>query len=140
MYGKLAAADLWRHFDLGVPVDLRRVVDGLGLEVVSFPFQGRIKELIVDRVIGVRCGLPRPWFRWCVAHAVGHNLLHVGTDLFLDSWQWASHAKAEAQAEEFASWLLGGFDGQGYSASELGIPDEKLALVRMLSDRSEQIG
>ena len=133
MYGKARAAELWREFELSIPVDLRRVVGELGLEVVAFPFKGRIKEMIVDYVIGVQSGLPRPWFRWYVAHAVGHHLLHVGTSFYLDSWQWVSHAKAERQAEEFTCWLLGGPNGWQHSASELGIPYEKSLLLQSLS-------
>ena len=106
MYGKVKAAELWYQYRLSVPVDLRRLIEELGLEVIVFPFRGRIKEMVVDRCIGVRPGLPRPWFRWYVAHAIGHHLLHVGTSFYLESWQWVNHARAERQAEEFAAWLL----------------------------------
>ena len=107
MRAKSTAADLWGKHRLSVPVDLRRLADELGLEVVLFPFRGRIKEVIVGRTIGVQPGLPRPWFRWYVAHAIGHHLLHVGTSFYLQSWQWVNRAKAERQAEEFAAWLVG---------------------------------
>ena len=60
MHGMLAAADLWRLYDLRIPVDLRQIVDDLGLEVVYFPFHGRVKEMIIDGVIGVQPGLTRP--------------------------------------------------------------------------------
>ena len=60
-------------------------------------------------------------------------MMHVGTHFYLQSWQWAVHAKAERQAEEFASWLVGGPDGWRRTASELGIPGVKLSLVRDLS-------
>ena len=132
LYGKAKAADLWREHELSVPVDLRRLTTELGLKIIEFPFQGRIKEMIIGRAIGVQPGLARPWFRWYVAHAIGHHVMHVGSSFYLDSWQWVSHAKAERQAEEFASWLLGGPDGWLRSATELGIPDEKLALMRVL--------
>lgn len=142
MYGKARAAELWRLFELSTPVDLKRVVTQLGLEVVTFPFNGRIKEMIVDHVIGVQTGLPRPWFRWYVAHALGHHRLHVGTSFYLDSWQWVSHAKAERQAEEFACWLLGGPNGWRHTASELGIPYEKSLLLQSLYGalRRAQVG
>ena len=133
MYGKVKAAELWHRYELSVPVDLKQVAEKLNLEVVSFPFRGRIKEMIVDRVIGVRPGLPRPWFRWYVAHSIGHHVLHAGTSFYLESWQWVNHAKAERQAEEFAAWLLGGPNGWRCSASELGVPDDKLSLVRRLT-------
>ena len=125
MHGRLKAEELWEVHGLQVPVDLKLLAARLSIEVTTFPFQGRIQEMIVDGVIGVRPGLPRPWFRWYVAHAIGHHLLHVGSSFYLESWQWASRAKAEQQAEEFASALLSGPDPAGRTARELGIPREK---------------
>ena len=82
MHGRLKAVDLWARYRLSVPVDLRQLVAALGLEVVTFPFRGRIKEMIVEGVVGVQPGLPRPWFRWYVAHAMGHHMLHAGTSFW----------------------------------------------------------
>ena len=130
MHGRLKAVDLWARYRLSVPVDLRQLVAALGLEVVTFPFRGRIKEMIVEGVVGVQPGLPRPWFRWYVAHAIGHHMLHAGTSFYLESWQWVSHAKAERQAEEFAAWLLTGPYPVWGTLGELGVPTEKLGLVR----------
>ena len=58
------AESLWLRHRLSVPVNLRRLGAELGLQVVSFPFAGRVREVIVERTIGVRKDLPRPWFRW----------------------------------------------------------------------------
>ena len=140
MHGRTKAVELWHRYQLSTPVDLRRLAAELGLEIVTFPFRGRIKEMIVDGVIGVQPGLRRPWFRWYVAHAIGHHTLHVGTSFYLDWWQWVSHAKAERQAEEFAAWLLAGPDGWQLTDSELGIPREKFALLRMLGRRAGLMG
>ena len=136
MYGKAKAADLWNQYDLSIPVDLKRLVAELRLEVVFFPFRGRIKEMVVGRVIGVQPGLPRPWFRWYVAHAIGHHTLHVGTSFYLESWQWASNSKAERQAEEFAAWLLGGPNGYRLSARDLGVPYEKSLMLQSAAGKS----
>ena len=133
LHGKARAAELWHRHQLRIPVNLKRLVAELRLEVITFPFRGRILEVVIDGVIGVRSGLPRPWFRWYVAHAIGHHVLHVGTSFYLDDWQWVNHAKAERQAEEFAAWLLGGPDGWRSTASEIGIPNEKLHLLRDLA-------
>ena len=138
MHGRARAIDLWRRYELSLPVDLRRLARELGLEVVTFPFKGRIKEAIIDDTIGVHPGLSRRWFRWCVAHAMGHHLLHVGTSLYLERWQWVSHARVERQAEEFAAWLLGGVDGWRLPASELRVPDEKVPLIRALGSTGAQ--
>ena len=69
MHGKKKAAELWHDHDLRLPVDLKRLSLELGIEVVTFPFKGRVKEVIIEGVIGVRPGLSRGWFRWLVAHA-----------------------------------------------------------------------
>ena len=135
MYGKAKALELWHQRDLSVPVNLRRLVGELGLEVVTFPLKGRLKEVIIDGIIGVKPGLSRPWFRWCIAHAIGHQTLHVGTSLYLESWQWPAHSKAERQAEEFAAWLLCGPTWLQFSARELGVPEEKLAFLKNLNTR-----
>lgn len=133
MQAKLRAAELWHRCELSVPVDVKLVVTSLGLEVVTFPFQGRVKEAIIEGVIGVRPGLTRPWFRWLVAHAVGHHMLHVGTSFYFSSWQWVNHAKAERQAEEFAAWFMGGPQGWRYTPGDLAIPTEKAQLVRTIT-------
>ena len=133
MLGISNATHLWRAHRLHVPVDLQALTSDLGLEVVPFPFRGRLKEAIIDGVIGVRPGLSRPWFRWVVAHGLGHHMLHVGTAFYLESWQWVNNAKAERQAEDFAARLLGGPEGWAHTARELGVPDEKLPLVRSVS-------
>ena len=133
MHAKAVAAKMWRRHKLSIPVDLKRLAAELGLEVVSFPFEGRVKEVIIGRTIGVQPDLPRPWFRWYVAHAIGHHLLHAGPSFYLHSWQWVNHAKAERQAEEFAAWLTGGPDGWRRAAWDIGIPADKLSLVRWVT-------
>ena len=133
MRARAIAAELWRQHELSVPVDLRRLAAELGLDVGTFPLQGRVREVIIGRHIGLQPGLPRPWLRWYVAHAIGHHLLHEGTAFYLHSWQWVNHAKAERQAEDFAACLVGGPDGWQRAAWELGIPADKLSLVRSLT-------
>ena len=138
MHGASKAALLWHRYRLAVPVDLRWLAAQLGLDVVTFPFRGRVKEMIIDGVVGVQPGLPRCWFRWYVAHGIGHHVLHVGTSFYLDSWQWVSHAKAERQAEEFAARLLGGPEGWTFTPQELGVPWEKHRLVLNLGARADE--
>ena len=133
MHARAKAEDVWREQKLGIPVDLRRLEAELGLEVATFPFRGRIKEVVIGRTIGVQPGTPRRWFRWYVAHAIGHHLMHVGTSFYLQSWQWVTNAKAERQAEDFAAWLTAGPDGSRLSASELGVPAEKLPLIHRVT-------
>lgn len=133
LHGKTRAVEVWRSHHLSIPVDLRRLVSEMDLEVVLFPFKGRVNEMIVDGTIGLSPGLTRPWFRWLVAHAVGHHVMHVGSTFGLEPWQWVSRARDELQAEEFAACLMGGPDGWSHSARWLGIPDEKYHLVHRLT-------
>ncbi|MCI0887668.1 MAG: hypothetical protein J4N30_05625 [Chloroflexi bacterium] len=135
LHGRARAIEVWRSHHLSIPVDLQRLVSDLELEIVLFPFKGRVNEMIVGETIGLRPGLPRPWFRWFVAHAVGHYVMHVGSTFELEPWQWVNRARDEWQAEEFAACLLGGPDGWSYSARRLGIPDEKYLLVQKLTGR-----
>ena len=130
MRARDAATALWDQHGLSLPVDLKGLADALGLEVVSFPFKGRIREIIIGRTIGVRHGVSRRWFRWYVAHAIGHHQMHVGTSFYLQGWQWVAQAKAERQAEDFAACLVSGPDGVNHTASEMVIPEEKLLIVR----------
>ena len=136
MHGKAKAAELWHRHNLSIPVDIKQLASDLGLEVITFPFKGRLKEMIIGRFIGVRPGLPRQWLRWYVAHAIGHHMMHVGTSSYPEAWQWVNHAKWERQAEEFAAWLLAGPDGWQLSYEELSIPQEKYQLVRTLAEKS----
>ncbi len=120
------ALRLWERHGLAVPVDLKGLAAALGIEVVSFPFRGRLEEVIIDGTIGVRRGLDRRWFRWRVAHGIGHHQLHTGVRAGYDG-------KAERQAEEFAASLVAGPDGWSLTSAELAIPAEKLPLVRRVA-------
>ena len=114
------------------PADLAPLLGRLGLEVVPWRFEGRVREVIIGSAVGIDERLPEPWARWLTAHAVGHRLLHTGTSLYLESWQWVNRVKAERQAEEFAAGLLlladaGRFAGSRTVASRCGIPELKAA-------------
>ena len=98
MIGYAAARDLARSLDLHPPLDLAPVLATLGLETVDWRFRGRLREVVMERVIGVDMRLPEPWVRWLTAHGVGHHLLHTGTSFYLGSWQWVNRVKAERQA------------------------------------------
>jgi len=114
-----------------LPLDLSPLAQRLGLEIVPWRFRGRLREVIVDAVIGIDDRLPSPWVRWLTAHAIGHHLLHTGTWLYLDSWQWVARVKAERQAEEFAAGLFMPSTpallalGPATLARRLGIPEAK---------------
>ena len=138
MIGYVVARELARSLELRSPVELTPVLRRLGLEIVDWRFGGRVREAIMEGVIGIDMRLPQPWVRWLTAHAVGHHLLHTGTSFYLDCWQWVNRVKAERQAEEFAAGLLmptapvlQGL-GPAAAARRLGIPESKAGLVLRL--------
>ena len=131
MIGYVVACELARSLELRPPVELTPVLRRLGLETIDWRFGGRVREVIMEGVIGIDMRLPRPWVRWLTAHAVGHHLLHTGTSFYLDCWQWVNRVKAERQAEEFAAALLipeAPMDGVFLerAARRLGVPVSKL--------------
>ncbi len=130
MRAREVSAALWDQYGLDLPVDLKGLAEALGIEVVSFPFNGRIREIIIGRTIGVRRGVSRRWFRWYVAHAIGHHQMHVGTSFYLQGWQWVAQVKAERQTEDFVTCLLSGPDGLHSTVAEMAIPEEKLLVVK----------
>ncbi len=126
------------------PADLTPLLDELGLQVVAWPFVGRVREVIVEGVIGIEERLSEPWRRWLTAHAVGHHMLHTGTSLYLESWQWVSRFKAERQAEEFAAGLLTPVGaprlfGPRAASKRWGIPETKaewaISLAEQITER-----
>ena len=123
---------LARSTGIEPPADLEPLLSQLGIEVVPWRFAGRIREVIIDGTVGIDDRMAEPWTRWLTAHAIGHHLLHTGTSLYLESWQWVSRVKAERQAEEFAAGLLlpaGDALGAGPRtlAHRCGIPEAKVA-------------
>ena len=88
------------------PADLNPLLSKLGIEVVPWHFNGRVREVVIEGHIGIDDRLSEPWSRWLTAHAIGHHLLHTGASFYLESWQWVNRVKAERQAEEFAAGLL----------------------------------
>ena len=121
------------------PADLSPLLRTLGLEVVPWRFAGRVREVIIEGAIGIDDRLSPSWTRWLTAHAIGHRLLHTGTSLYLESWQWVNRVKAERQAEEFAAGLLLPttpirFGGSRILAARCGIPEPKAAWAAGLLD------
>ena len=129
--------DLAQRYRMEPRADLRPMLRDLGVEIVPWRFDGRVREVIIEGCVGIDDRLGEAWTRWLTAHAVGHHLLHTGASLYLESWQWVSKVKAERQAEEFAAGLL----SLGWSvrpatpkglARRLGIPESKAELILAL--------
>jgi Zn-dependent peptidase ImmA (M78 family) len=126
--------DIAQRLEFDQRADLRPLLQELGVEVVPWRFDGRIREVIIQGHIGIDDRLSEPWTRWLTAHAIGHHLLHTGASLYLESWQWVNRSKAERQAEQFAAGLLSGptvripATTKGL-ARRLGIPEIKAEFV-----------
>lgn len=126
--------ELAQHYELDGRADLTPVLRDLGLEIVPWRFDGRVREVIVQGCAGIDDRFGEAWTRWLTAHALGHHVLHTGASLYLESWQWVSKVKAERQAEEFAAGLLAGDPAHRPAtpkglARRLGIPEAKAELV-----------
>lgn len=130
-----------REQHLDVPADLGPFLTNRGIEVVRWPFAGRVREVVVDGFIGIDRLASAAWERWLIAHALGHHLMHTGTSLYLESWRWVERNKAERQAEEFAAGLLLPPDplarpSVSALARACGIPREKAAFALTAWGRS----
>jgi len=90
------------------PCDIEQVLAGENVEVVRFPLEGRLDEMIVFNFIAVRDSIEdaRQVYE-LLAHALGHYLLHAGNQiefvlptnmLLADQW--------ERQSWEFAFELF----------------------------------
>lgn len=90
--------------------DLLQVAADLGVAVdVDWPLPGRVRSIYGYGAIALQAGLPRMWQRWCLAHEIGHHLLHHPRNhLYLARRDRVGHARQEAQAETFAGFLLFG--------------------------------
>jgi hypothetical protein len=112
----------------GVPDD--RALDALlraeGLGVHErCPFGGRLREVYLGGVLGIRAGQPAGWVRWLKCHGLGHHLLHRGNRLYAEGklYLWR---RQEAEAELFAGTVLlgdvGPLRGPGALAREARVP------------------
>ncbi len=123
------------------PADLKPLLTKLGIEVVPWHFNGRVREVVLEGHIGIDDRLSEAWSRWLTAHAIGHHLLHTGASFYLESWQWVNRVKAERQAEEFAAGLLAPHDTSSPStvkrlAGRTRIPESKAEYLLDLISRA----
>jgi hypothetical protein len=125
------------EYNLDPPADLRPLLESLSNDLIPWRFGGRLREVVIESRIGIDDRLSGSWTRWLTAHALGHHLLHTGTSLYLESWQWVGKLKAERQAEEFAAGLLCAGETSTIVtprglARRAGIPEAKAVLAIQL--------
>ncbi len=73
MTGLKLGLQLARTLETKPPLVLAPLVERLGLEVIRWRSQGRLREVVVDGVIGIDDSLSDPWVRWLTAHAISHH-------------------------------------------------------------------
>jgi hypothetical protein len=86
--------------------EVRVALAAAGLRVLEgCPFVGRVHDVYVAGVVGIREGLSPGWVRWLKCHGLGHHLLHPTDRLYEHHELWL---RREAEAELFAGVLLFG--------------------------------
>ncbi len=76
------------------------------IQIIEHPLSGRLKELYFGDYIIINNLLAFIDKRRYLAHALGHHFLHTGNQLFFAQQRHNQNIKEEAQAEEFAAYLL----------------------------------
>ena len=134
-----------RHPDTTIPVNIEKMVEAEGCELIAWQFLSPVKEVKHGRWIGIAEGLARNEQRYLAAHALGHHLLHCGNQLWFRDWHETSVLKQEREADEFAAHLLVpeneleklGKPAPWEVAEYFGIPEE-IAISRLGQFATEQ--
>ena len=115
-------------------VDTLAVADILGLDIRQRPLR-KLKELKIGEFVCIARRLEPEWKRWCIAHAIGHMLMHPGNHVWTRRHTGLAH-KYEREAEDFAHTLLldvhevveRGLTHSWQVAEYFGVPEEVLRL------------
>ncbi len=135
------AVELRRMLELHGRVDALGVADILGLDIRQRPLR-KLRELKIGEFVCIARRLDPEWKRWCVAHAIGHLLMHPGNHLWTRKHTGLAH-RYEREAEDFAHTLLldvrevveRGLTNSWQVAEYFGVPEEVLRLqVPMMLD------
>lgn len=119
--------DTRRRYRVRSPDDIDRVLARKDLDVLLWPFTGRIQESIVLNVIGIATALEDPQqIRELIAHAFGHYLMHAGNQVFIldhvdpvTAWQYEKQAWAFAYELFMPARLVEYFLKHGCQEDEL---------------------
>ena len=97
-------ADLRRKLGLSGRVDAEAVANIMGYPVKRLPLVKQ-KELEIDGFIGIAERLGPEESRWCIAHCLGHKMLHPGNQLWVYRKTMLGN-RHEREANDFAHTLL----------------------------------
>ena len=127
-------ADLRRKLGLTGRVDAEAVANIMGYPVIRLALQMQM-EIEVDGTIGIAERLGPEETRWCIAHALGHKVMHPGNQLWVYRKTMLGY-RHEREANDFAHTLL--MDGREAIKSGLtcswevadyfGVPEEFVRL------------
>ena len=127
-------ADLRRKLGLTGRVDAEAVANLYGYPVKRLPLVKQ-REIEIDGFIGIADRLGPECSRWCIAHALGHKMLHPGNQLWVYRKTMLGY-KHEREANDFAHALLmdgreaikAGLTCSWEVAEYFGVPDEIVRL------------
>jgi len=95
-----------RYPDITIPVDMEKMAEAEGCELIDWPFLDPVKEVKQGRWIGIAQGLGTRERRHLIAHALAHHLLHCGNQLAFHCQQQGMPARQEREAESCAAHML----------------------------------
>jgi hypothetical protein len=95
-----------RHPDISIPVDMEKMAEAEGCELIDWPFLEPVKEVKQGRWIGIARGLDSRERRHLIAHALAHHLLHCGNQLSFHQRHQGEPARQEREAEACAAYIL----------------------------------
>ena len=95
-----------RYPDISIPVDMEKMAEAEGCELIDWPFLDPVKEVKQGRWIGIAQGLGSRERRHLIAHALAHHLLHCGNQLSFHHRQQVEPARQEREAEACAAHIL----------------------------------
>lgn len=96
------AREIRRRYHFSRPSDIERVLKAENVQVMWYPFAGRVKEMIVQNKVGLASSLARDSRRGreLLAHALGHSLMHSGNQPFFH----LEHEPVVARQMEHQAW------------------------------------
>ena len=95
-----------RYPDISIPVDIEKMAEAEGCELIGWPFLEPVREVKQGRWIGIALGLDSRERRHLIAHALAHHMLHCGNQLSFHQQRQGMLAKQEQEAEACAAHIL----------------------------------
>ena len=95
-----------RHPGLPFPIDMEWLVCAEACWLIRWNFHPPVKEVKCGPFIGIADGLETAEQRYLAAHALAHNLLHCGNQLFFYEWNRTITWKQEREADDCAAHIL----------------------------------